>query len=166
MSVNEKIYGYDAGATPVTGVNEVNKIKFGVCLSGRKENDDPATIETTVVRDAESLSISINNGVETWNPMDQNGWERNLTTAKGLSMSLGGKRNYGDPGNDYVAGLAFKNGQDCNTWVSIIFPNLDQLLIPAVISVTSLGGDSTAINALEWEVKSDGMPTYVEYIAA
>ena len=76
---------------------------------------------------------------------------------------MGGKRNYGDEGNDYVAGLAYKTGQDCNSWVSIIFPNLDQLLIPAVINVTSLGGDSTSIDALEWEAQSDGKPTYIEY---
>lgn len=38
-----------------------------------------------------------------------------------------------------VASLATKTGQDCNTWLSIIFPNLDQLIIPAVINVTRYG---------------------------
>lgn len=76
---------------------------------------------------------------------------------------MGGKRNYGDPGNDYVASLATKTGQDCNTWLSIIFPNLDQLIIPAVINVTSMAGDSTSTEALEWEAQSDGRPTYIEH---
>lgn len=93
----------------------------------------------------------------------QNYAVRRLTTGKSLGMTMGGKRNYGDEGNDYIASLALKTGQECNTWVSIIFPNLDQLLIPAVINVTSLGGDSTSIDALEWEAQSDGKPTYIPY---
>ena len=49
---------------------------------------------------------------------------------------------------------------------SIIFPNLDQLLVPAVIDVKSLGGDATSIDALEWDANSDGKPTYIAYVAA
>lgn len=138
-----------------TGVNPVNEITFGVNMSGRTT---PGT--STVVKDAESLSISIDGSVEEWNPMDQGGWARRLMTAKSLSVSMGGKRNYGDPGNDYVAGLAWKNGQDCNSIFTINFPNGDKLEFPCVINVTSMGGDSTAIDALEWEALSDGKPTY------
>ena len=47
--------------------------------------------------------------------------------------------------------------------MKITFPNLDVLYIPCVINVTTLGGDSTAIEALEWEVASDGRPEYVSY---
>lgn len=165
MAKNTKLAGYKENATALTGVNPVNKIKFGVCTKGRKSTDTVDTLETTVVKDAESLSISIDNGVEEWNPMDTEGWVRRLMTSKSIGMSMGGKRNYGDPGNDYIAGLATKNGQDCNSWLSIIFPNLDQLIIPVVISVTSLGGDSTAADALEWEAQSDGAPTYIVHTA-
>ena len=98
--------------------------------------------------------------------MDQAGWVRRLMTAKSLGISFGGKRNYGDEGNDYVASRFMKTGQDCNTWVSIIFPNRDQLLVPAVIDVKSLGGDATSIDALEWDANSDGKPTYIAYVAA
>lgn len=147
-----------------TGVNPVNEITFGVCMTGRPE--ELATAEYTVVKDAESLSISVDNGVENWNPMDAGGWARNLMTAKSISVSMGGKRNYGDPGNDYVASLAFKNGQDCNSALRITFPNGDNLYIPCVISTTEMGGDSTGIDALSWEVVSDGQPEYVEYTAA
>ena len=140
------------------------KEEFGVCITGRKDSDTPETVETKIVKDAESLSISVDGTIEEWNPMDQAGWVRRLMTAKSLGISFGGKRNYG--GNDYVASRSMKTGQDCNTWVSIIFPNLDQLLVPAVIDVKSLGGDSTSIDALEWEAQSDGKPTYIAYVAA
>lgn len=164
MPENTTIYGYDAGATALTGVAPTNNIKFGICTDGRKESDDPATISTSLVKDAESLSISIDGNIEEWNPLDQAGWTRRLMTSKSMSISMGGKRNYGDAGNDYVAGLALANGQDCNSWMSIIFPNLDQLIVPVVINVSSLGGDSTAIDALEWEAQSDGQPTYIEHV--
>lgn len=163
MAANEKLAGYSATAEAATGVNPVNEIKFGVCTAGRKAADDVSTIATTIVKDAESLSISIDGSIEEWNPMDQAGWVRRLMTSKSLSISMGGKRNYGDPGNDYVAGLALKTGQTVNSWFSIIFPNLDQLVVPCVVNVTSLGGDSTAIETLEWEVQSDGKPTYTAH---
>lgn len=153
-----------AGAVK-SGVNPVNEITFGVCMTGRPEDSALSTATYTVVKDAESLSISIDNGIEEWNPMDQEGWVRRIMTSKSIGISMGGKRNYGDPGNDYVAGLAYKNGQDCNSAMKITFPNGDALIIPGVISVTSLGGDSAGIDGLEWELQSDGKPTYTKYSA-
>lgn len=143
------------------GVNPVYEITFGVCMTGRPE--ELKTAEYTVVKDAESLGISIDGGIESWNPMDEGGWAKNLMTAKSISVSMGGKRNYGDPGNDYVASLAFKNGQDCNSALRITFPNGDNLYIPCVINTTEMGGDSTGIDALSWEAVSDGKPEYAEY---
>lgn len=147
-----------------TGVHPSNEIQFGVCMDGRPS--DLKTAEYTVVKDAESLSISIDNGIEEWNPMDAEGWGRALTTAKSLSISMGGKRNYGDAGNDFVAGLAWANGQECNSAMKVTFPNQDILYVPCVISTNALGGDSTGIDSLEWEVKSDGKPLYVSYPTA
>lgn len=138
----------------------VYDLEFGVNTSGRTGNT------VTVVKDAESLSISIDGGVEEWTPMDTEGWTKRLMTAKSISVSLGGKRNYGDPGNDYVAGLAFKNGTDCDSQFSIIFPDGGKLMFDCVINVTSMGGDSTAVDALEWEALSCGKPTYTEGSAA
>lgn len=146
------------------GVNPTNEITFGICMAGRPA--DLKTAEYTVVKDAESLAISINGSVEEWNPMDMAGWVRRLTTAKSISISMGGKRNYGDPGNDYVAGIAFKNGQDCNSAMSINFPNGDKLIMPCVVDVKSMGGQSTAIDGLQWDALSDGKPEYVSYEAA
>ena len=141
-------------ATIRSGVNPVNAITFGVNMAGRTGST------FTVVKDAVSLSIAINGQIEEWNPMDQAGWGRKLMTAKSLSVSMGGKRNYGDPGNDYVAGVALKNGQDCNSQMQITFPNGDTLMFDCIINVSSLGGESTAIDAMEWEALSDGAPTY------
>lgn len=146
------------------GVNPVNEITFGVCITGRPA--ELSTAEYSTVKDAESLSISIDGSTEEWNPMDTKGWMRRIMTGKSISISMGGKRNYGDPGNDYVASLAWKLGQDCNSAMKITFPNGDALIIPCVINVTSMTGDSTAVDALEWEALSDGKPEYVTYTAA
>lgn len=64
MSQNTKIAGYNAEATPLTGVNPVHKIQFGVCITGRKNTDTPETVETKIVKDAESLSISVDGTIE------------------------------------------------------------------------------------------------------
>ena len=85
MKENANIAGYNAEATALTGVSPTNTIQFGVCTSGRKSADTAETITTTIVKDAESLSISIDNGIEEWNPMDQGGWVRRLMTSKSLS---------------------------------------------------------------------------------
>lgn len=112
------------------------------------------------IADLESFSVSIDNGIEEWNPMDQEGWVRRLMTSKSFSISLSGKRNFGDAGNDYVAGLAFKTGTDCSTkfeW--IMADGKTTISFNCVVNVSSLGGDSTAVDGLEFDVQSDGKPT-------
>lgn len=138
----------------VSGVTPVNQMTFGVNPKGREGE------ESVVVKDAESLSIAIDNNIEEWDAMDAEGWKRRLMTAKSITISMGGKRNYGDPGNDYVASLVNKNGQECNSIFTVTFPNGDKLVMPCVINVTSMAGDATAVGALEWEALSDGKPTY------
>lgn len=143
------------------GVFPVNNIKFKVNKAGR--TTEPA--DMVVVKDMETFSIAIDNGVEEWNPMDQEGWVRRLVTAKSMTVSLNGKRNYGDAGNDYVAGLAYKNGQDCNSQGEVEFPNGDKLTFDCVMNVTEGGGDSTNVEALSFEMMSDGKPTYAPAVA-
>ena len=67
------------------------------------------------VKDVETLDIKIKGTVETWNPMDQAGFARALMTAKEFTIDHKGKRNIGDPGNDFIFGTIFKVGQGCNT---------------------------------------------------
>lgn len=137
-----------------TGVNPVNEIQFAINMAGRT-----GTVYTPV-KDAEALSIAFDNTIEEWYAMDMEGFVRRLMTGKSMSITMGGKRNYGDPGNDYVAARAYENGQGANSQMQITFPNGDILLMDCVINVTAAGGNSTAVETLEWEALSDGKPTY------
>lgn len=113
------------------------------------------------IADMESFSVSFDDGVEEWTPFETEGWKRRLKTAKGLSISVSGKRNVGDAGNDFVAGLAFKNGREAEADFEWTFPDGTVVNFSnAVINVTALGSsDSTGVAPLEFEVLSNGKPT-------
>lgn len=113
------------------------------------------------IADMETFSVTFNNGVEEWTPFETEGWKRRLMTAKDITISISGKRNIGDAGNDYVAGLAFKNGRDSEADFGWTFPDGTVVTFSdAVISVTACGsGDSTGVAPLEFEVMSNGKPT-------
>ena len=67
----------------------------------------------------------------------------------------------GGSGNDYVAGLAWKTGEDCNSKAEWTFPSGAKLEFDCVINVTTPGGgDSTNVDSLEFDLMSDGKPTY------
>lgn len=125
---------------------------------------DTATSGSTAamknIADMESYSVSFDNGVEEWNPYDSEGWMRRLMTSKAITISVTGKRNVGDAGNDVIAGLAFKNGRDAEKDFQWTFPDGTVVkLANAVINVTNIGaGDSTAVAPLEFEVMSNGKP--------
>ena len=118
----------------------------------------PAVMST--IADCTTFSVSVNNGIEEWTPMTTGGWTRRLQTAKSLSISLSAKRNVGDVGNDYVAGLAWLTGQDTYSNFEWDLPNGDKITFHCVVNVTGLGGDSTAVDALEVEILSDGAVTF------
>lgn len=143
----------------MNGVFPVFNNKFKLGTKGRTSTDE----DMKVVADMESFSVSIDNGIEEWNPMDQGGYVRRLMTAKGVSISLSGKRNFGDAGNDYLAGLAWVTGQDANSVFEWELPTGAKVKFNCVCNVSSLGGDSTAVDALEAEIMSDGA---VEFIPA
>lgn len=114
----------------------------------------------TAIADMETFSVSFDNGVEEWKPMDQEGWTRRLLTAKSVTIRINGKRNVGDPGNDYIAGLAFVNGRDAEGYLEWKFPDGTLVGFPGcVFNVTNIGaGDSTAVGPLEFEMLSNGKP--------
>ena len=146
-----------------SGVHANYDIAFRIDTAGLNFTDGQAMPKSPkTISDAEGLSISIDGGVEEWNPMDGEGWTKRLVTAKSITISMTAKRNSGDPGNDYIAGLFMKTGNDCYSFFDIIFPNGDELGIPCVVNVTSLGGDSTAIDAMEFEILSHGKPEYIK----
>jgi hypothetical protein len=113
------------------------------------------------IADLETFGVKIAGKVESWTPMTTNGWARNLMTGKDFSIGLKGKRNVGDPGNDYVAAAAWKDGLDCSTKAEIDFPDGSKLEFNCAIDVTNVGGgDSTHVAPLEFDLKGDGKPTY------
>lgn len=113
------------------------------------------------IADCESFSVSFDNGVEEWTPFDSEGWVRRLLTSKGVTITVTAKRNVGDAGNDFIAGLAWKNGRDSEADFNWTFPDGTKVAFAdAVINVTNIGsGDSTAVAPLEFEVQSNGKPT-------
>ncbi len=134
-----------------TGVYPVYENQFTV--GADKEN-------ATGIADMETFSVSFDNGIEEWKPFDQEGWSRRLLTAKAITITINGKRNIGDPGNDYIAGLAFLNGRDAEGYLGWTFP--DGTLVEfegCVFNVTNIGaGDSTNVGPLEFEALSNGKP--------
>ena len=121
----------------------------------------------STIADMETFSVSFDNNVEEWKPFDQAGWTRRLMTGKGLKITINGKRNIGDTGNDYVANKAFKNGQEANAVLIWTFPDGTEVAFNSVINVTNVGsGDSTNVGPLEFEALSDGKPTVTEGSAA
>lgn len=142
---------------PVTsGVYPCYENQFKVDVS----NTSTASFKT--IADMETFSVSFDNGVEEWTPFEQEGWVRRLLTGKGITITVNGKRNIGDTGNDFIADMFMKNGRDAEADIQWTFPDGGVLLITdAVINVTNIGaGDSTAVGPLEFEIMSNGKPTY------
>lgn len=134
-----------------TGVYPVYKNQF-------KAGDDKGS--AMVIADMETFSVSFDNGVEEWKPFDQEGWTRRLMTSKSLTISINGKRNVGDKGNDYIAGKAFANGRDAEGVLIWLFPDGTEVSFNTVFNVTNIGaGDSTGVAPLEFEALSNGKPT-------
>lgn len=146
------------------GVYPVFDIEFKISLTGKIATHNRAAIDAMVkIAEMETFEPSIDGNVEEWNPMDAKGWVRRLMTGKGFGIGLNGKRYQGDPGNDYVAGLALKTGTHCTTTAAVVFPNGDAMIFDTVVNVSRhFGGDSVNVSALEFELMSDGKPTYLE----
>lgn len=138
-----------------SGVYPCYENQFQVDVSGT------GTPSWKTIADLESFSVSFDNGVEEWHPFEQEGWVRRLLTAKGVTVSVTGKRNMGDDGNDFIAGLAWKNGREAEADVKWTFPDGTVVTFAdAVINVTNIGSaDSTNVAPLEFEVQSNGKPT-------
>lgn len=133
------------------GVFPCYKNQFHIGDAAESKND---------IAECESFSVSIDNGVETWNSFTQEGWQSALQTGKAITISVSAKRSIGDPGNDFVAGKWLANGQDAYAYFDWTFP--DGTVVSwdkAVVNVTNInGGDSTNVAPLEFDVVSNGKP--------
>lgn len=139
------------------GVFPVYNLLFKIGVNGISSTDT----DMKEIADMENFGVKIDGKVEDWTPMNTAGWARSLMTGKAFSISLKGKRNVGDPGNDYVAAAAWKDGLDCSTKAQIVFPDGAKLDFNCVIDVTNVAGDdSTKVAPLEFDLKGDGKPTY------
>lgn len=139
----------------VSGVYPVFNNVFKIGTKGKASADE----NMKPIADLETFSVSLDNTIEEWTPMTTQGWVRRLQTGKGFSISLSGKRNVGDEGNDYVAGLMFKTGQDVETKFVWEMPSGMKVEFDCLVNISSAGGDSTAVDGLEFEVMSNGAPT-------
>lgn len=132
-----------------------NVFKFGTKGIGS------GTENMVMPADLENFAPTIDGTVEEWYSMDAKGWAKAAMTGKKLSFSFTGKRSVGDEGNDYIAGLAWKFGNDVMTdfeWTMVSGATLSGQV---VINVTTPGGgDSTNVDKLEFEAVFYGEPTY------
>lgn len=132
-----------------------NKFKIGI------DGLESATEDMVIIANLENFAPSIEGGIEEWNPMEAEGWGDAMMTSKKLSFSFSGKRTYGDPGNDYVAGLAWKAGNDVVTKFEWELPSSAKVTFNCIVNVsTPGGGDSNALDGLEFEVLCKGKPTF------
>lgn len=137
------------------GVYPVYNIDFKINTGGRTGDT------LVIIKDMETFSVAIDGNIVEWTPMDQEGWTRRLMTGKSMTIGLSGKRQEGDPGNDYVASMADKNGEDCNSQVEITLPSGAKIEMDCVVNLTSpFGGEAVDVSALEFELLSDGKPTF------
>jgi len=142
----------------MNGVFPVNDVAFEISTTGR----DITGTSMTAISGMESMTVSFDNGVNEWNPIDDGGWARRLVTSKSITVSLSGKRVVGCAGNDYVAQAAFGVGAGALTVLAIFFPNGDLLKLECVLSVTACGGGSGGdIAVLEFDCLSDGRPIFM-----
>ena len=106
------------------------------------ENQFKVKVQDTFVTiaDCETFEVAFDNNVEEWTPFESEGWVRRLMTGKGVTITVSGKRNIGDAGNNYIAGLAFKNGREAEVDFQWTFK--DGTIVEftgAPINVTALG---------------------------
>lgn len=139
----------------------MGKIESGVYPCYENQFLVGATKETaTTISETENFSVSIDNGVEQWTPFTSEGWQSALQTAKAITISVSGKRDIGDSGNDFVAGKWLANGQKAYGYFCWNLPDGTKVeWDKAVYSVTNISsGDSTGVAPLEFDIMSNGKP--------
>lgn len=141
------------------GVFPAFMMDFNIGIKGSAST----TEDMKTIADIEEWSPSIEGNVADFNPFSAKGWKRNIMTGKGLSIECKGKRSVGDEGNDYIAGVAWKDGLDCSSKAEVIFPDGSKLAFNCVIDVTNPGGGaSTDLASLEFKLVCDGKPTWTD----
>lgn len=106
------------------------------------------------------MSLSIDNNIETWYSIAEEGWQNALLTGKALTGSFSGKRTLGDTGNDYIAGLRYNMGKSAEADFKITFPNDATLEFTAVVGLTDVLGAATDVAPLSGDLTGKGKPIF------
>lgn len=145
---------------PESAAGKVYPVHSNVFKFGTKGMDS-ADEDMQMPSDLENFAPSIDGTVEEWYAMDAKGWVKASMTGKKLSFSFKGKRSVGNAGNDYIAGLAWKFGQDVMTKFEWTMVSGAKLSGDVVINVTTPGGgDSTNVDTLEFDATFYGAPIF------
>lgn len=141
-----------------TGVIPAYDCSFEINTAGRG-----TTAAWKEIKDVEEMQVTVDGNVVEWSPYDQHGWSRRAMTGKKIGIAIKGKRNFGDPGNDYVAEMILKMGKDVETQFRVTLPDNSVLEYDAIINTTNaFGGNANDLNNLEGEILSDGEPSYTK----
>lgn len=142
-------------ATITVGQYSVSQCKVEVKTSGAGEEAIYSPIA-----DLEEMGLSIENNIETWYSIADEGWQNALLTAKAFSGSFSGKRTLGDAGNDYIDGLRYKIGKDAEADFRITFPNASTLEFTAIVGLTDILGAATDVAPLSGDITGKGKPLF------
>lgn len=112
------------------------------------------------IADLEEVNLSVENNIETWYSIAEEGWQNALLTAKALSGSFSGKRTLGDTGNDFLDGKRFAIGKDAEADFKITFPNDATLEFTAIVGITDILGAATNVAPLSGDLTGKGKPTF------
>ena len=108
----------------------------------------------------ENCEISISATVQKWKEMAWHGFTNALKTGLEVSITMSGKRSYGDAGNDYVCGTAFKLNDEAASSMQWTTPAGEVITFPVCIDVKKIaGGAADDVDAFEAEFVMRGVPT-------
>ncbi len=142
-------------ATVTVGQFAISECEVAVKTSG---SASPAVYSP--IADLEELSLTVDNNIETWFSINDDGWQNALLTAKALSGSFSGKRTLGDTGNDFIDGLRYNIGKAAEADFKITFPNDATLTFTAVVGLTDVLGAATDVAPLSGDITGKGKPTF------
>ena len=140
-----------------TGNTTVNIGQFAVNQCTFKVKVNNAYV---AIKDIKEVNLTIDNNIETWYSMTDEGWQNALLTAKALTGSISGNRCLGDAGNDYLDGLRYNIAKAAEADFEVGFPNGAKLEFTAVVALTDILGEATAVGPLAGNLTGKGKPNF------
>jgi hypothetical protein len=138
------------------GRNANNKTKLEIDITFA--NETPTLAEFDGI---ETLDWAVEEEVQTGYFISDGGAGYSDVTAGRLTITLTGKRVYGDPAQDYIVGLTGQWGANRKNKLKITLPDESYFEIPCSIEIVSIaGGDASDLSAFETILHSDGAWTY------